>query len=67
MRVDNCPECRVKVNKIRELEAKVERLERALRRIADQDYRGPRPWDSQLAYEALQEGEQDGDVLLSEL
>ena len=38
-----------------DLEAKIKRLEEALRRIANQDYRGNRSTESQIAAEALKE------------
>ena len=35
------------------LPAEVERLRAALREIANEDYRGPRPWSATVAYNAL--------------
>ena len=37
------------------LEGRIKRLEEALRRIANQDYRGNRSTESQIAFEALKE------------
>lgn len=39
--------------KIRELQDRIKRLEEALRRIANQDYRGNRSTESQIAFDAL--------------
>lgn len=33
--------------------ADLERMRKALQRIAAEDYRGPRPWSAQVAQEAL--------------
>ena len=38
------------------LEDRINRLEEALRRIANQDYRGNRSTESQIAFDALKEG-----------
>jgi polyphosphate kinase len=41
--------------KIRKQEDRIKRLEEALRQIANQDYRGNRSTESQIAFEALKE------------
>lgn len=42
-------------NEIQKLNERIERLEAALRRIANQDYRGHRSTESQIAFQALTE------------
>ena len=40
----------------RELKDRIKRLEEALRQIANQDYRGNRSTESEIAFRALKEG-----------
>ena len=40
---------------VREMKDRIKRLEEALRQIANQDYRGNRSTESQIAFEALKE------------
>jgi septal ring factor EnvC (AmiA/AmiB activator) len=48
-------EARKMEDRIKQLEDRIRHLESALRRIADQDYRGNRSTESQIAEEALKE------------
>ena len=45
----------IQSKKIREQEDRIKRLEEALRQIANQDYRGNRSTESQIAFNALKE------------